>query len=259
MLSKLSQGIIERLAARVVALEKAGPRPELQSRRGRLPVPDGLSDCFLAKIKIESVDGCWIWTGPTRGNGYGSFGRHYAHRMMYSLTHGPIGNDLFVCHHCDNPTCVNPCHLFSGTASDNNYDAYRKKPTPRFREFGEDNPARKLTETEVSKIWESYYSGRRTQRELSVEFRVHICSINRIVHGDTWPHLNLSRPAIFTLKGSAMRGELSPRSKLTAVGVLDIRRRVSAGESRASVANSYGVSVHNISAIIGGRTWKDCR
>ena len=49
----------------------------------------------------------------------------FAHRMAYRLYVGEPG-DLFVCHHCDTPLCVNPDHLFLGTATDNIRDAMRK-------------------------------------------------------------------------------------------------------------------------------------
>ena len=69
---------------------------------------------------------CWLWTGGLYGSGYGAYRGQLAHRVMYERTFGPIPEGMFICHHCDNPQCVNPEHLFLGTCKDNNRDASKK-------------------------------------------------------------------------------------------------------------------------------------
>jgi hypothetical protein len=73
---------------------------------------------------------CWLWTGAVLKSGYGAFhvrGRcEKAHRASYLLFNGPIGK-LCVLHHCDNPLCVNPTHLFLGSPLDNSRDMILKK------------------------------------------------------------------------------------------------------------------------------------
>lgn len=83
--------------------------------------------------RTERVGECLRFTGPQCPLGYGNIGLGgrgggtiSAHRAAYQETYGPIPDGLHVCHHCDNPWCVEPTHLFLGTRSDNMRDASEK-------------------------------------------------------------------------------------------------------------------------------------
>lgn len=92
---------------------------------GRYPRP---VDRFWPKV--EKGDGCWEWQAHRNPEGYGVIGIDRvpvgAHRVAWELTYGPIPEGIYVCHHCDNPPCVRPDHLFLGTNSDNIIDAMSK-------------------------------------------------------------------------------------------------------------------------------------
>lgn len=86
--------------------------------------------------RVEKLSsGCWVWTGPTNKKGYGRIGirvkraSRLAHRAAWLLMVGDIPPGIFVCHHCDNPPCCNPAHLFLGTNKENKEDSKRKGRT----------------------------------------------------------------------------------------------------------------------------------
>lgn len=91
---------------------------------------------FDAKVQYpEAPDGCWIWTGPTAGKGYGQTTtkgtRVYVHRLSYMAHVGPIPEGLEIDHLCRTPLCVRPDHLEPVTHAENVRRAlpFRQSPT----------------------------------------------------------------------------------------------------------------------------------
>lgn len=144
--------------------------------------------------KVDKSGECWIWTGARLGK-YGETsderGVLLAHRASWELHFGPIPEGMWVLHNCpsgDNPLCVNPAHLWLGTALDNNLDAIRKgRPNPGNPKIvGELNPTARLTENDVREIRRRAQAGE-SQRSLAREYGV--ASVNALVHRRQWKHV----------------------------------------------------------------------
>lgn len=143
---------------------------------------------FWDKVMPEPNTGCWIWIGALNKGGYGSFTVDSkpwkAHRYSYYLDSGEIDPDLDVLHKCDNTWCVNPAHLFQGTALDNITDMMSKNRGNKAK--GERNCKAKLREGDVSAI-RSFKDV--SSSELSAIYGVSPSTIRRIIRGETWSHV----------------------------------------------------------------------
>lgn len=116
-------------------------------------------------------EGCWEWTGVRDRAGYGLVWlpdhSRPAHRLAYWLAYGPFDETKKVCHHCDNPPCARPDHLFVGTDKDNHNDRDRKGRVAH----GETHYMAKLTQAQVNEIRARrgpYGTGKRLAEEFGV-------------------------------------------------------------------------------------------
>lgn len=144
--------------------------------------------------KVLKTQGCWLWQGAANRYGHGvfrgQFGQTTAHRQAWILTHGDPGPAKFICHNCpggDTPGCVNPAHMFLGTAADNTADMYRKgRQRPP---IGVRNRSAKLTPELVREIRLRYAAGGTTMQSLADAYGVSIGTIHPLLRGKTWKEI----------------------------------------------------------------------
>jgi endogenous inhibitor of DNA gyrase (YacG/DUF329 family) len=140
------------------------------------------------KRVAKSDDGCWLWTGVRGNDGYGQASINgamdRAHRVVWAATHGPIPAGLQVCHHCDQPLCVRPEHLFLGTAGDNYVDSRAKDRNSR----GSRNGHAKLTEAQVAAMRAGPRRRGNPQR-WAQRYGLSVRHMKRILSGRAWRHV----------------------------------------------------------------------
>lgn len=142
---------------------------------------------FCTKIDKSAGDtSCWIWTGRTNKDGYGYTsainGNVLAHRVMYDHEVEPIPKGMCVLHHCDNPACVNPAHLFMGTRADNNRDRNEKGRTVGSKCYGLNNGKATLTDEQVAEIRRLYTPGKNVS-QLARQFGIPHSTLINIATG----------------------------------------------------------------------------
>lgn len=135
--------------------------------------------------------GCWNWTGTKDTKGYGSirFNKkgYWVHRFAWQLTYGEIPVSLMVCHRCDNPSCINPAHLFLGTAKDNSIDMMQKNRGGKGRFIRGHLPYNtKFTEEVIREIRSRYSKEAVTQTQLAQYYGTSQGHITNIVNGRAW-------------------------------------------------------------------------
>jgi hypothetical protein len=147
--------------------------------------------------RVHKSDGCWLWTaGGSRGYGHARVPvrlRHLmngstvtqAHGVAWVLERGQLPDGAFLCHHCDNPPCVRPDHMFIGTNADNMRDMCRKGRQP----CGARIHTAKLTDDVVRAIRARHRIGER-QAALAREYGLNDGTVSRLVRGRIWRHVS---------------------------------------------------------------------
>jgi hypothetical protein len=165
-----------------------------------------LEQRLMKHVSVGDKDQCWLWKGPKDRDGYGHLTVDHkdilAHRLSLEIFLGrPIRPELWVLHKCNNPMCVNPSHLYEGTAKDNTKDsiAAGTHPTEKIRSGAMVHPKAKLTAEQVVEIGKRLEAGE-SPSNLAKEYRVSRTRIYEIKNKKHWltpPTLNLVSRYIF--------------------------------------------------------------
>ena len=153
----------------------------------RLPWHTSPADRMLHVGWVETVrrldTPCWEWAGDRHESGYGlmtnPYGSRYVHRTAYETWVGVIPEGHLVRHKCDNPPCMNPDHLETGTHSDNRRDMLERN-RPEYP-TGPDHPASKLSATDRAVVYDMYTRKPYTQKDLAKLFNVDESHISRVI------------------------------------------------------------------------------
>jgi hypothetical protein len=142
---------------------------------------------FWAKVNRRGPDECWEWQGG-RSSGYphgilgsgprGAVVHEYAHRVSWEIHNGPVPEGRNVLHHCDNPPCVNPRHLYVGTIADNNLD----------RDVRGRSGSAKLTAEQVRVLRKRRANGERVG-VMARELGMNRAWLSQILLGKAWKHV----------------------------------------------------------------------
>lgn len=144
---------------------------------------------FWSKVNVRKAGQCWDWTGSRRKSGHGQFlsrglSTTVAPAIALILTGTPRPKGQLALHHCDNPPCCNPNHLYFGTHQDNNNDAWSRERMP----VGQDRHASILTNEQVLAIRKRSHEGE-LSKNLALEYGIHPTTISNIINGRRWKHL----------------------------------------------------------------------
>lgn len=199
---------------------------------------------FWKFVQLDMETGCFLWCGGLYQKGYGSFMMptpkgwcsHYAHRLAWEFSFGPIPKGMHVLHKCDVRNCVRFDHLFLGTNADNVADMIAK----RRHSHGARHTSAKLTEAQARKI----LTAQGTQAAIAERYGVTRQTVSDIRRGKHWKHMG----------GTREKSSRGGGAKLNIALAREIR---ASEEPRDVLAWRLGVSRETIALVHAGRTWKE--
>ena len=145
---------------------------------------------YMLGARIENnsklmPSGCVEWQGAYYNSGYGCIKvrgqTKLVHRVVWERAHGPIPEDMCICHHCDNRRCIGLDCMFKGTAKDNSEDMVRKGR----QASGIKNGRAKFTWHGIARV-KRLLAEEKSERKIALDFGVHHSTINDIARGKSW-------------------------------------------------------------------------
>lgn len=213
--------------------------------------PEFIKGRFWSKVDRRGPDECWPWKAGCV-HGYGTFRigkvKIVSSRFAYISTYGDIPDEIFVCHHCDNPPCCNPGHLFPGTPKDNSQDSVKKgRQNPC---LGEAHHAHKFTNGQIEEMRRLYKHGQ-TAGVIARTFGTSPTNTMAIITGKAWSHIPGKVTARLPL------GENHGMRKLSDETVLEIRQLYKSSEATMQmIADNFGVGLVTVFDIVHRKSWK---
>lgn len=153
-------------------------------------------------MEVDENTGCHIWIRGKDPDGYGRLKSRNktdrAHRLSYETYVGEIPKGLMVLHKCDNPSCINPSHLFLGDQRENIGDMLRKGRSNYAK--GEKSGSAKLKESDIIRIV-SCFVRNVSDRKIAKDFQTTRANVQSIRKGKTWGWLTGLTYESFPRKG----------------------------------------------------------
>jgi hypothetical protein len=182
---------------------------------------------FLHNIRFDDKNKCWLWLGGVNGVGYAFLNpsidrQYYAHHFSFRLFY-EYNPDGYILHKCDNKLCVNPHHLYEGTAQDNARD--------RERNGNWDGP--KFSFDIAEEMRTAYSWGRYSYRDLANIYNTTVTSIYRIINRITYASKSRKKKRFPYIRSRAVSNEKVEQMKYDR----------SSGLTYQSLADKYGVGI----------------
>ena len=198
---------------------------------------------FLNKVQVNDQSHCWEWQGALTKCGYGNVGirgkNFRAHRLSAAFYNGfDMQSEMLICHHCDNPKCVNPDHLFVGTDKDNSRDMSRKGRAGR----------KKVTAEQALEIKTLFCTKQQTAKQLSKTYGLNESTIRRLAQGKFHHYLpEMPDPT----------KEWNYGRKLSEDEVRQLRHEYDVCRiPHRTIAKKYGLNESTVWHIVARNTWK---
>lgn len=204
-----------------------------------------LDSRFWSKVNKTAPNGCWEWQAGTNPAGYGRFNFNGRAELAHRLAIGLRSNDpQWALHHCDNPPCVNPAHLYKGTRQQNTDDAVERD---RFaRPVGERSGRSTDTPAQILRLRERFQQGESVEA-IGRSINRNPSWVYRIVHGQRWA--DGPWPTGMTPSGPA---GITPE---VAAFVLRVRMAFLSGESTSAIGKQTGKNPGTIWRLAHGKRW----